>query len=112
MGLTGAAVSLSRTGRVYDCRSPQRKMPMAASRYVRPTVSTPPPTNPLLTPTPPIAPLIPPVHVVDLMTEEGSAAFGAVWRGVEAELGGMPAPSPFPAGVRTALHCGPQSRIL
>jgi hypothetical protein len=45
--------------------------------YIRPTVSVPPPINPLLTPTPPVAPLIPPTHVVDLMTVEGSAAFGA-----------------------------------
>jgi hypothetical protein len=42
------------------------------------------PINPLLVPQPPIAPLTPPVHVVDLMTIEGSAVFGAVRRGVEA----------------------------
>jgi hypothetical protein len=59
---------------------------MPAKPYVRPTVSAMPAIPPLLAPTPPVAPLIPPVHVVDLMTEEGSAAFGAVWRGVEAKL--------------------------
>jgi hypothetical protein len=46
---------------------------------------------PLLAPQPPIAPLTPPVHVVNLMTEEGSAAFGAVWRGVEAKVVECPA---------------------
>ena len=45
----------------------------------RPTISAPPPTNPLLAPQPPIAPLTPPVYVVDLMTAAGSAMFGAVW---------------------------------
>ena len=59
---------------------------MAATRYLRPTKSLPPPMNPLLAPQPPIAPLTPPVHVVDLMTVEGSAVFGAVWRGIEAKL--------------------------
>ncbi len=54
--------------------------------YVRPTRSAPPPYNPLLAPQPAIAPLIPPVHVVDLMTREGAAVFGAVWRGIEAKL--------------------------
>ena len=78
---------------------------MQAKPYVRPTVSAPPPTNPLLTPTPPIAPLIPPVHVVDLMTEEGSAAFGAVWRGIEAKLVECPALSRFAAGVQDDLRC-------
>ena len=64
---------------------------MAASRYVRPTVSVLPATNPLLAPQPPIAPLTPPVHAVALMTEAGSAAFGAVWRGIEAKLVECPA---------------------
>src|ERR1051325_3246512 len=59
---------------------------MAATRYIRPTVSVMPATPPLLAPQPPIAPLTPPVHVVDLMTAEGSAVFGAVWRGMEAKL--------------------------
>src|SRR5262252_4580196 len=37
-------------------------------------------------PAPAIAPLLPPVHVVDLMTPEGSAAFGAEWRIMEAKV--------------------------
>jgi hypothetical protein len=54
--------------------------------YIRPTRSAPPPYNPLLAPQPAIAPLTPPVHVVDLMTPAGAAAFGAVWRLAEAKL--------------------------
>ena len=42
-------------------------------------------------PTPPVAPLIPPAHAVDLMTEAGSGAFGAVWRGMEAKIIEIPA---------------------
>ncbi len=59
--------------------------------YIRPTRSAPPPANPLLAPQPAIAPLTPPTHVVDLMTPAGSAAFGAVWRGMEAKLVECPA---------------------
>jgi len=58
---------------------------MPPTKYIRPTHSRPPPIPPLLQPQPPIAPLIPPVHVIDLMTDAGSAAFGAVWRAEEAK---------------------------
>src|SRR5262245_44502997 len=64
---------------------------MPPATYTRPTASMPPAGNPLLAPQPPIAPLTPPVHVVDLMTEAGSAAFGARWRGMEAKLVVCPA---------------------
>jgi len=40
----------------------------------------------LLAPPLPVAPLVPPVHVVDLMTNAGSAVFGAQWRGMEAKI--------------------------
>jgi hypothetical protein len=53
---------------------------MPASKYVRPTVWVPPAVSLVLQPQPPLAPSIPPAHVVDLMTEAGSAAFGARWR--------------------------------
>jgi hypothetical protein len=46
---------------------------------------------PLLMPTPAIAPLLPPMHVVDLMTDAGSAAFGAQWRAKEAKIVECPA---------------------
>jgi hypothetical protein len=85
---------------------------MAASRYVRPTVSAPPLVNPLLTPTPPVAPLTPPVHVVDLMTEAGSAAFGAVWRGIEAKIVECPALSDARPEFKTTYDVEPHAELL
>ena len=64
---------------------------MAESRRIRPTHSLPPAMPPLLMPQPALAPLVPPVHVVDLMTEAGSAAFGAQWRAREAKIVECPA---------------------
>jgi hypothetical protein len=64
---------------------------MPASKYVRPTVWVPPAVSAVLQPQPPLAPSIPPVHAVDLMTEAGSAAFGARWRVKEAKLVECPA---------------------
>jgi len=46
---------------------------------------------PLLTAHPPAPPLLPPLHVVDLMTAEGSAVFAATWRAREAKLVQCPA---------------------
>jgi hypothetical protein len=46
---------------------------------------------PLQMPQPRLAPAVPPLHVVDLMTEAGSAVFGARWRGREAKLVECPA---------------------
>jgi hypothetical protein len=59
--------------------------------WTRPTVSVAPARPPLLTPPHPVAPLVPPVHVVDLMTSDGSAVFGARWRGREAKIVECPA---------------------
>ena len=64
---------------------------MPASNRTRPTASVLPTTPPLLAPPLPVAPLVPPVHVVDLMTSAGSAAFGAQWRGMEAKIVECPA---------------------
>jgi gluconolactonase len=64
-------------------------MPDHAART--PRASAPLARPPLLMPTPSVAPLIPPAHSVDLMTEAGSAAFGAVWRGKEAKIVEIPA---------------------
>ncbi|MBV8739026.1 MAG: hypothetical protein JO007_17565 [Alphaproteobacteria bacterium] len=64
---------------------------MAQSRRSRPTVSVAPARPPLLAPPPLVAPLIPPMHVVDLMTEAGSAIFGAQWRAREAKIIECPA---------------------
>jgi gluconolactonase len=64
---------------------------MAESRRIRPTRSLPPAMPPLLMPQPALAPLVPPMHVVDLMTEAGSAAFDAQWRAREAKIVECPA---------------------
>src|SRR5271169_2104996 len=61
-------------------------MEMPATTYVRPTASMLPARPPLLAPPPPVAPLIPPAHVVDFMSAEGSAVFGAQWRAKEAKI--------------------------
>ena len=53
---------------------------------IRPTASVAPAAPPLLAPPHPVAPLVPPAHVVDLMTDAGSAVFGARWRGREAKI--------------------------
>jgi gluconolactonase len=42
-------------------------------------------------PAPAVAPSLPPVHMVDLMTREGSAAFGARWKTMEAKIVEVPA---------------------
>ena len=72
----------------------------------------PPPIPPLLQPQPPIAPLVPPVHVVDLMTEAGSAAFGAVWRGREAKLVECPALSDSRPEFKTTYDLDPHAELL
>lgn len=64
---------------------------MPPNRFIRPTHSMPPAIPPLLQPQLPLAPLLPPAHVVDLMTDAGSAAFRAVWRAKEAKLVECPA---------------------
>jgi hypothetical protein len=84
---------------------------MPANRYVRPTVSAPPAMPPLLMPQPPIAPLIPPAHVVDLMTIEGSAAFGARWKAKEAKLVECPALSDAMPEFRTTYDVDPHAEL-
>lgn len=79
--------------------------------YSRPTVSAPPGMPPLLMPTPPAAPLIPPVHVVDLMTTEGSAAFGARWRGKEAKIVECPALADAMPEFRTTYDIEPHAEL-
>ena len=84
---------------------------MPATRYIRPTASAPPPSNPLLSPQPPIAPLTPPVHVVDLMTVGGSAVFGATWRGMEAKIVECPALSDSMPEFKTTYDVEPYAGV-
>jgi gluconolactonase len=85
---------------------------MPSSKYTRPTHSRPPPIPPLLQPQPPIAPLIPPAHIVDLMTEAGSAAFGATWRGREAKLVECPAFTDSRPEFKTTYDVEPHAELL
>jgi gluconolactonase len=84
---------------------------MPAKRYIRPTVSAPPPMPPLLMPTPPVAPLLPPLHSVDLMTEAGSAAFGARWRAMEAKIVECPALSDSMPEFKTTYDIEPHAEL-
>jgi hypothetical protein len=85
---------------------------MPNTHYIRPTVSAPPASPPLLAPQPPIAPLTPPVHVVDLMTVAGSAVFGARWRGIEAKLVECPALSDSMPQFKTTYDVEPHAELL
>jgi hypothetical protein len=85
---------------------------MPTAKYIRPTVSAAPVMPPLLMPQPPIAPLIPPVHVVDLMTIEGSMAFGARWKGQEAKIIECPALSDSMAEFRTTYDIEPHAELF
>ena len=59
-----------------------------------------------------LAPLIPPAHSVDLMTTAGSAAFGAVWRGIEAKLVECPALSDSRPEFPTTYDVEPHAELL
>ena len=77
---------------------------MADSKRIRPTHSLAPARPPLLVPHPAVAPLVPPVHVVDLMTDAGSAVFGAQWRAMEAKIVECPALSELDARIQDDLR--------
>jgi hypothetical protein len=61
---------------------------------------------------PPIAPSIPPVHVVNLMTEAGSAAFGARWKVNEAKLVECPALSDALPEYQTTYDVEPHAELV
>lgn len=85
---------------------------MPENKYTRPTVSAAPAMPPLLMPQPPIAPVIPAAHVVNLMTIEGSAAFGARWKAKEAKLVECPALSNSMPEFPTTYDVEPHAELL
>ncbi|MEQ1775506.1 MAG: hypothetical protein ABL891_17155 [Burkholderiales bacterium] len=85
---------------------------MPPGKYTRPTHSMAPPIPPVLQPQPPLAPLLPPVHVVDLMTDAGSAVFGAVWRAKEARLVECPALSDARPEFKTTYDVEPHAELI
>jgi len=56
--------------------------------------------------------MVPPVHVVDLMTEAGSALFGAVWRAQEAKLIECEALSDSRPECKTTYDVEPHAELL
>ena len=80
--------------------------------YTRPTKSLPTLIPPLLAPQPPLAPLVPPLHVVDLMTEEGSAVFDARWRATEAKIVECPALSDSRPEYKTTYDIEPHAEVV
>jgi len=85
---------------------------MPANIYTRPTMSTVPGRPPSLTTQPLIAPLLPPVHVVDLMTVDGSAAFGARWKAMEAKLVECPALADSMPEFKTTYDIDPHAELI
>ena len=85
---------------------------MPANSYIRPTASTPPAMPALLIPQPSIAPLLPPAHVVDLMTVDGAAAFGARWKAMEAKIIECPALTSSMPEFKTTYDIDPHAELL
>src|SRR5579864_3706005 len=84
---------------------------MPTNTYTRPTVSAAPAMPPLLMPQPPIAPLVPAAHVVDLMTTDGSAVFGARWKAKEAKIVECPALSDSMPEFATTYDVDPHAEL-
>ena len=85
---------------------------MPPTQYIRPKHSMSPAIPPLLQPQLPLAPLLPPAHIVDLMTDAGSAAFGAVWRAKEAKLVECPALSDARPAFKATYDVEPHGELL
>jgi gluconolactonase len=65
-----------------------------------------PPTSP-----PQLAPVLPPAHVVDLLTADGMAAFGAQWKHMEVKIVEGPAlPNAMP-GYKTSYDISPHAGV-
>jgi len=56
--------------------------------------------------------LVPPVHVVDLMTTDGSAVFGARWKAMEAKIVECPALTDSMPEFRTTYDIDPHAEVL
>src|SRR5258708_27855039 len=78
---------------------------LAAGSIVTMSVAQAPPAPP-----PPVMPpSLPPTYVVDLMTQPGSAAFGAQWKTMEAKIvETKPIPEALP-GYKTAYDISPHA---
>jgi gluconolactonase len=68
-----------------------------------------PPGAAPLPPPPQMPPSLPPAHSVDLMTPEGSAAFGAQWKTMEAKIVEGPAIANAMPGYKTSYDIAPHA---
>src|SRR5712691_8549582 len=64
---------------------------------------------PAAPPAPQIPPTLVPSHVVDLMTADGIAAFGAQWKTMEAKIVEGPALANAMAGYKTSYDISPHA---
>jgi len=78
-------------------------IPMAAAQAPASTAAAPP------TPAPLMPPSLVPSHVVDLMTPEGSAVFGAQWKSMEAKIVEGPAIANAMPGYKTSYDIQPHA---
>src|SRR5215813_9370922 len=84
---------------------------MPNNTWTRPTASVAPVRPPLLAPPHPVAPLVPAAHVVDLMSNAGSAVFGAQWRGMEAKIVECPALTDAMPEFKTTYDIEPHAEL-
>jgi gluconolactonase len=73
------------------------------------TASAQAPIAPAAAPPPQMAPFLVPAHVVDLMTSQGSAAFGAEWKSIEAKIVEGPAIANAMPGYKTSYDIQPHA---
>jgi hypothetical protein len=103
---TGATVCSNDLRRLIACASLVVVAVVTAAGAV---AQVPPANQAQQAPAPEIAPVLVPSHVVDLMTEEGSAAFGARWKTMEAKIVEGPAiPNAMP-GYKTTYDISPHA---
>jgi hypothetical protein len=74
--------------------------------------ATAPPAAAPQPPLPQMPPSLVPVYVVDLMTPEGSAVFGAQWRTLEAKIVEGPAIADAMPGYKTSYDIQPHAGVL
>jgi gluconolactonase len=84
-------------------------MMVAPVLYSAASAQVPAPNPPPPGPAPEIAPSLPPDYVVDLMTPEGVAAFGAQWRNMEAKIVENPALPDAMPGYKTSYDIAPHA---
>jgi len=100
----------SNSGRLIVCAALAVVPMMIATVAVAQAPAAPPAAQaPQPPPAPQIPPTLPPSHVVDLMTTDGIAAFGARWKTMEAKIVEGPALANAMAGYKTSYDISPHA---